>query len=316
LLAWLERASFDDASDVTDAVEAAVAPREFVSWGVGGTFVGASKSVRIKLEPDESRHVVTATVIVLPSIDQLLKGFPKKDAEVLKLVDASPSFNDPYQWNPVALIRATNALWRQGKKRALKLLDEYLKLEAVKYKGASSGSEEEFEYRVYPLLMTLFSGDLLGIGPGLGSSESDLWSKSGPICTVDDVPFVTHLGFSLGGLPEFVPLFRERIQKEGHWREAEMVPKGSPFAAARSVEKRHRDAAKNSVDWLQRRFIMSYRLQALRCLDQARLNPGWRGAQWKTCEWLAADDQFTAFEQHYKTRGLKWDSKAGKFVIP
>ncbi|MCA8916507.1 MAG: hypothetical protein KDB90_13960 [Planctomycetes bacterium] len=321
LLAWLERVSFDAPEDITSAVEAAVGPREFMSWGFGGHFIGVSKSTRIKLESDELRHVVTATIMQLPTIDELAKDMSEADRAVLKLVDASPSFHEPYSWNPAALIRATNALWRLGKKRALKLLDEYLKLGTIKYEGASSGADEEFEYRAFPLLTTLFSGDLLGIGPGLGGTSSALCDSFGPICTVDGVPFVTHLGYTLLGMPELLPMYVERIQKDGRWREAEMAPAGSPLAAAVLVEERHREAGKkdhpdDAYGWMSGRIIMSYRLQALRCLDQDPLDPGWGGSQWRTCEWIAADAQFTALRKHYDDLGIKWDLDTAKFVIP
>jgi hypothetical protein len=288
-LAWLERSLFDSSEDATTALMAAA----------------ASTNVELTMAPDEDTHVLGVRVVVVPALEQMITKFDAEDAALLRMIHASPLLTDIYSWNPAALIASVNALWRLGEEKALKLIDAYINL------GFDFGKEVFGEPMfglsdaAYSIVLVLYSGDLLAIQPriGVGSFEG-----CSPVCTINDIPFLTHGAHTSTGMPEPIQNFIERCQREGTWRATELAPAGSPFVAERGVEKRLAETMDIAAfDYgIQ---VTKYRLQALRCIDGERLNP--RGGNWFTCEWMIADSRYKAWETLYAD--LKWDAKSNRF---
>jgi hypothetical protein len=117
---------------------------------------------------------------------------------LLELIDAVPSYNETLQ--PLALVRAVNALHALGKDTALDVVDEYLRVSSWLDDGGREG--------VFLIMRTLFDVPPGGMPPMMVGAPSPAEPKDKklvprfPLVIVGDVPLKIVRGYMLGGHPE------------------------------------------------------------------------------------------------------------------
>jgi hypothetical protein len=112
------------------------------------------------------------------------------------------SYGSGYQYNPLPVIRAVNALHAVGRERALAVIGEYLRVSSTLDDPAREG--------MFLVLRTLFearpeAGGMprMGVGaPTPPEPKDPSTAPRFPIVLEDDIPLLEVLGYSIAGMPE------------------------------------------------------------------------------------------------------------------
>jgi hypothetical protein len=147
---------------------------------------------------------------------------------LLELVAAVPSYNAPN--DPLALIRATNALQPLGKDRALAVIDEFLRV--------SSWLDDHGREGVFHLARTLFDAPatppvpVMMVGaPDIDRPADPALFPRWPIVIAGDIPLDVVSGYSLGGHAEDPEHHLEWFRKNATIRPAPLAPVANPLDA-------------------------------------------------------------------------------------
>jgi hypothetical protein len=153
-------------------------------------------------------------------------GFGEADLRrLLELIDAVPSYNA--QLDPLALIRAVDALQPLGKERALAAIDEYLRVSSSFDDGGREG--------VFLLLRALFDVPAAGMPPMMVGGAQVPTDPAAlprfPLAIVDDVPLKLISGYSLAGEAEAPETDVAVFRKLGTLRAKPLAPSGGALDA-------------------------------------------------------------------------------------
>ena len=153
-------------------------------------------------------------------------GFGEADLRrLLELIDAVPSYNA--QLDPLALIRAVDALQPLGKERALAAIDEYLRVSSSFDDGGREG--------VFLLLRALFDVPASGMPPMMVGGAQVPTDPAAlprfPLAIVDDVPLKLVRGFALAGEAEAPETDVAAFRKLGTLRAKPLAPSGGALDA-------------------------------------------------------------------------------------
>jgi hypothetical protein len=147
-------------------------------------------------------------------------GFAEADLRrLLELIDAVPSYDK--RFDPLALIRAVNALVPLGKDRALAAIDEYLRV--------SSWLDDDGRAGVFLILRALFDVPAGGmpammVGGAAPTPTDPRALPRFPLAIVDDVPLKLVYGYSLGGMAEQPEDDVAAFRKSGTIRKKPLAP--------------------------------------------------------------------------------------------
>ena len=146
-------------------------------------------------------------------------GLPEAELRrLLELIDAVPSYNDVLE--PLALVRAVNALHPLGKDRALDVVDEYLRV--------SSSFDDPGREGVFLVMRVLFDADPMPVmmvgAPNVQPGKDPKALPRFPLVIVDDVPLKLVGGYALGGMAQQPEDDVKAFRKVGKLRARALVP--------------------------------------------------------------------------------------------
>ncbi|HJZ59890.1 MAG TPA: hypothetical protein VKE74_33420, partial [Gemmataceae bacterium] len=148
---------------------------------------------------------------------------------LLRLIDTAPSYNAGYHYDPLAVIRAVNALQALGKEKALAAIAEYLRVSSHFHDPGREG--------VFLVLRVLFDvppdpGHMPHMSVGAPWPEAPADPKRlprFPILLQDGVPLLLVAGYTLAGRAEQPESHVEYFRKHGRLRDGPLVPAGDPL---------------------------------------------------------------------------------------
>jgi hypothetical protein len=148
---------------------------------------------------------------------------------LLRLIDKVPSYNSGYTYDPLALIRAVNALRPLGKDKALAVLTEYLRIASIYNDSGSEG--------VFLVLRVLFDvpadpGYMPHMYVGAPIPEEPTDPKRlphFPLLLLDDVPLLLVTGYMLAGRPQAAEDHIAYFREKGHLRAKPLTPGSKPL---------------------------------------------------------------------------------------
>jgi hypothetical protein len=148
---------------------------------------------------------------------------------LLRLLDAAPSYNAGYHYDPLAVIRAVNALQPLGKEKALAVIAEYLRVASQFYDPGREG--------VFLVLRVLFDvppdpGHMppMFVGAPWPAAPADPKRLPRfPILLQDGVPLLLVSGYLLAGFPEQPESHVEYFRQHGRLRDGPLVPPNDPL---------------------------------------------------------------------------------------
>jgi hypothetical protein len=141
------------------------------------------------------------------------------------------SYNSGYQYNPLPVIRAVNALRAVGRERALAAIAEYLRISSYLDEPAREGT--------FLVMRTLFdappsSGGMprMGVGaPSPPEPKDPHVAPRFPIVIADDIPVLGVLGYTLAGMAERPEDHLAWFRAHGVLRAAPLRPTDRPLEA-------------------------------------------------------------------------------------
>lgn len=146
---------------------------------------------------------------------------------LLAALDRVPSYNDPL--DPLALVRAVNALQPLGKQRALSVVTEYLRV-------ASRFEDEAGAEGVFLVMRALFDPPPRGAMPGMFVGGADRQPPKDakalprwPLAIVDDIPLKLVGGYALAGKAEDPAADVAWFRANGVLRKAPLRPAVDPL---------------------------------------------------------------------------------------
>jgi hypothetical protein len=260
---------------------------------------------------DESGRVQYISGKGSPSLGEL----PEEDElrRLLDILGQVPSYNAGSHYNPGKVIRAVNCLLPLGKKRAIAVMDEFLRVTPPWYNEGRDG--------VFLVLRTLFDvprghGHMPRMGVGATSEpEDDRLLPRFPIALQDDIPFLLVEGYVLGGAPEQPESHVAYFRKHGSLRTKPLVPTDRPLEAldrlSRSVRRAFRET--NDPDNDERRCLLGN--QVLRLMDSVyRVEPDVFGDLLPSFDEEDAERRRQIITQASSLK-IRWDARQIKYIF-
>ena len=224
---------------------------------------------------------------------------------LLELIDAVPSYNATLE--PLALIRAVNALQPLGKARALDVIDEYLRV--------SSDLDDPGREGVFLVLRVLFDPAVqvpmyVG-GPTLAAPTDPTLLPRFPLILVDDVPYKLVDGYQLGGSPQTPESDVATFRKTGTLRPRPLAPTAKALDALEAYLAGPLAAAIKVHDALR----VSLYDQALRFFDTVYRPPNQSANGW-FADLTNLTSRWKALRATINQLGARWDSQTQQLVLP
>lgn len=186
------------------------------------------------LDESFALYVVWGQSAEVVGLSDLRRRIDPELFDAVSAVHRSPTGQGGFNFDPVALIRAVNALQPLGKEKALKALRAYRTLAA----GMTPVETKKYavdETRILPIVQLLFENPggkmpdfALGI-PDVESPGPELWPLY-PMALVQDVPFMLVSGYMFFGSPSDVGARLELPL--GPLRASPLAPRVTPLEAA------------------------------------------------------------------------------------
>lgn len=193
--------------------------------------------------------------------------------QLLQVLARVPSYNAGTNYNPLKVIRAVNALQPLGKKRALSVIDEHLRV--------TSYFDDESREGVFLVLRTLFDvpsppgymPEMRVGAPYPAAPDDKQLLPRFPITLEEDIPFKLVTGYSLAGEPEPPERHLEYFREHGVLRARPLSPSATPFATLDALAQSNRWLFKVQGDDERGRLYLAE--QIVRMFDSVyRLEPG------------------------------------------
>ncbi len=149
---------------------------------------------------------------------------------LLRILDRVPSYNAGAAYDPLAVIRAVNALQPLGREKAIAAIAEYLRI--------SSSFENPGREGAFLVMRCLFDVPtppghmppmMVGAGSPAPPTDATLLPRF-PIAIRGDIPFMLVGGYALGGMPEQPEHHLDYFRKHGVVRSARLRPLDDPLA--------------------------------------------------------------------------------------
>jgi hypothetical protein len=158
------------------------------------------------------------------------KVFPEEELRsLLPLLDQIPSYNAGFHFDPLAVIRAANALQPLGKERALTAIAEYLRV-ALHFQ--ETGREGAFLVLRVLFDVPLVPGHMPHMCVGAPSPAAPKEPKRlphFPLLLLDDVPLLLVAGYELEGVPQSARRHLEYFRTKGRLRDKPLTPANNPL---------------------------------------------------------------------------------------
>jgi hypothetical protein len=157
---------------------------------------------------------------------------------LLRLIDRVPSYNSAHRFDPLAVIRAVNALQPLGKDKALTVIDEYLRVASHFHSAAREG--------LFLVLRVLFevpedTGHMPHMFVGATPTPKDPKSLPRfPILLVEDIPLLLTGGYALGGRAERAESHVAFFRQHGTLRPRPLAPSADPLRTLEAAQKAFR----------------------------------------------------------------------------
>lgn len=158
--------------------------------------------------------------------------------DLLRVLDAVPSYDSALRFNPRLLIRAVNTLQPLGKRKVLAAIGEYHRI-------SSDLANTAGRKGLFLVLRTLFEippeqghMPLMHVGASLPPAPPNkrLLPRF-PIVIAGDVPFLVTTGYLLGGRAQPVEQHIAYFHRHGKIRTKPLAPSAEPFAELARIEK-------------------------------------------------------------------------------
>ncbi len=225
-----------------------------------------TRDSRGNIDPDDR-----CTSIEVVRFEDLQPQLPPDLFDAVRAIHFSPSVGG-YRFNPVALVRAVNALQPLGKEKALRALRAYAALERADYDRAwRLGIDPQRVFLIARTLLVRRDGQPQMPWMYIGATTPEVKPQDPdwplfPLAVRDDVPFCLSRGYSLAGEAEQPEAHLDYCEKECVLRDHPLRP-GDPLRAAEGIFtsaqwKRLLPDASSAADTKS-----LVRLQALRCLE-------------------------------------------------
>lgn len=138
--------------------------------------------------------------------------------------------DEPPSFNPLKLIRAENALIALGPKKGLATLHEYLRVREGPTNWIMGDSAFALIQTIFevPSKLGYVESSAIGAimpGPPKDRKTSPYW----PCIVYQDVPFWAFMGAALGGVPEPISWYLDRLEKSCAFRTKPLTPGETPW---------------------------------------------------------------------------------------
>ncbi|HEY2413596.1 MAG TPA: hypothetical protein VGI40_15205 [Pirellulaceae bacterium] len=256
------------------------------------------------------------------------KGEPRADESLveeelrrlLRILAQVPSYNAGVGYNPLKVVQAVNALQPLGKKRALSVIDEHLRV--------TSYFDDDSREGVFLVLRVLFD---VPSPPGympemrVGATEPPAQEDKTllprfPISLEDDIPFMLVAGYWGAGEPEPPENHLDYFREHGTIRTRPLSPSATPFATLDVLAKSKRWLSRNqdilTSDERGRQQILE---QILRMLDSVYRLEFYRIGPAQSSELLPWCEDEEAKRQQILAKALalkiRWDATKDDYTF-
>jgi hypothetical protein len=215
---------------------------------------------------------------------------------LMQLLANVPSYNDTLE--PLALVRAVNALHALGKDRALEVVEEYLRV--------SSWLDDPGREGVFLVMRVLFDVPPAGmpammVGAASPAPDAKLYPRH-PIVMIDDLPLKIVNGYALAGEAQDPESDVAAFRKVGTLRAKPLAPSGTSLDALEAL------FATPAAKPLDKAYLID---QALRFFGTV-----YRPANRTPDTWLPDLKWWTPHRAAVKTMKPVWNAKSQQLVRP
>lgn len=234
--------------------------------------------------------------------------------ELLRVLDRAPSYNSGVHYDPLAIVRAVNALHPLGKSKAVAAIAEYLRV--------SSWLDDPGREGVFLVLRSLFQVPtapghmptmMVGAPSPAGPKDPKVLPRF-PLVLIDDVPLLLVTGYMLAGRAEPPEWHLAKFRKLGVLRAKPLRPTDDPVALA------DRLVGSPSTPFMQRTGLEGGWTRAmiinqiLTAMDTVfRLNRSNHGARFGAGKHI--DRRWQAIKTGAKKRRIRWDATTQRYTF-